>query len=384
MPLRVICTCVLFCILVAGLWPFHAPRNEVSWLSGENALLFGKHGSIVSASPIEAKRSQPDKSCSLEIWLESRRVSSEGTILAFYWPANRVVALSLRQYRNGLVLERESRGRLAWEASIYIADVFRGPEPVLFTISSGEAGTAVYVDGTLVRKAPEFKLISKDLSGEFIIGTSPLTAYNWSGEVRGVAIYDRELTAAEVSQNYTNWTSGWTTASRTNSRSDEATGNSVVARYLFNEEKGNVVRNQVDPATSLLIPGRFLILHEQFLQRPWDEFRPGWHYWKDVAINVAGFIPLGFFFQAYFDAVGKTNRAIWFTIAVGFAASLTIEVLQAFLPTRDSGMTDLITNTFGTALGALAWVWSVKHTCFERTGMAWIFPLWKKKIHLRS
>ena len=268
MPLRVICTCVLFCILVAGLWPFHAPRNEVSWLSGENALLFGKHGSIVSASPIEANRSQPDKSCSLEIWLESRRVSSEGTILAFYWPANRVVALSLRQYRNGLVLERESRGRLAWEASIYIADVFRGPEPVLFTISSGEAGTAVYVDGTLVRKAPEFKLISKDLSGEFIIGTSPLTAYNWSGEVRGVAIYDRELTAAEVSQNYANWTSGWTTASRTNSRSDEATGDSVVARYLFNEEKGNVVHNQVDPATSLLIPGRFLILHEQFLQRP--------------------------------------------------------------------------------------------------------------------
>ena len=57
--LRAICVFVLLGILVAGLRPFHAPKNDVSWLSEENGLLFGKYGSIVSAGPITASRRAP-------------------------------------------------------------------------------------------------------------------------------------------------------------------------------------------------------------------------------------------------------------------------------------------------------------------------------------
>src|ERR1700690_246433 len=87
-PLRAICACVLFGILVAGLWPFHPPKNEVRWLSAGNGLLFGKHGSVVSAKPIAAKAARTDKYCSLEIWLKPRQPGSEGPVLAFYWPVN--------------------------------------------------------------------------------------------------------------------------------------------------------------------------------------------------------------------------------------------------------------------------------------------------------
>ena len=86
--LKAICAAVLSGILLAGLWPFHSPKNDVSWLNRGNGLLLGKYGSIVSAGTFETNRSQTDSSCSIEVWLEPDRVNASGTILAFYWTAS--------------------------------------------------------------------------------------------------------------------------------------------------------------------------------------------------------------------------------------------------------------------------------------------------------
>jgi hypothetical protein len=346
--LPAICACVLVGILVAGLWPFHAPRNAVSWIGEGNGLLFGRHGSIVSANPFKAQPSQEKNSSTLEIWLEPSRIDSGagGMILAFYLPDSRVVPFALRQFRGGLVLEQEGHGNSGKKTEIHVGDVFSGRKPVLVTITSSEAGTATYADGVLLKRVPNFAISTRDLAGQFVVGNAPTTAYSWSGHMKGLAIYHRELSPAEVSQSFVDWTKGHQPVS--------AKGRDVVARYLFDEGRGEAVRNQVDSTTDLLIPERFFVLREQFLETPWDEFRPGWRYWKNVALNVVGFIPLGFFFYAYFSQIRKAEHPLALTIILGFAVSLTIEVLQAFLPTRDSGMTDLVTNTLGTAVGVLA------------------------------
>ena len=361
---RAICGLTLFGILVAGIWPFHAPRNQVNWLSQQNGVRFGKHGSIVSANPFKAHASQGEHSCSLEIWLKPNRIDTGGMILAFYWPESRVVPFALRQYRNRLVLERGFQGRIDEKAVKYVADVFNVQKPVLVTITSSNAGTSTYVDGTLVKKVRGFTFSNLDLTGQLIVGNAPSTGYSWSGQLKGLAVYDRELSAVEVSQSFVDWTEG----SQLNSVKSE----NLVARYHFDEGSGNIVHNQVNSATDLLIPEQFFVLHQQFLELPWDEYNPGWSYWKNIGINVVGFIPLGFFFYAYFSQLRKSGNPAGITIALGFVASLTIEVLQSFLPTRDSGMTDLFTNTFGTALGVALWVWSTRFNWFARAGISFV------------
>jgi hypothetical protein len=346
--LRAICACILLGMLVAGLWPFHAPRNAVSWLGAGNGLLFGKHGSIVSASPFKAGEARGDNSCSLQILLQPSRIDSGGggMILAFYSPETEVTPFALRQWRRGLVLVHKRQGISGKRTEIYLGDLLSREKPVLVTITSGATGTATYADGRLVKRIANFAVSNQDLTGQLVIGNPPTIAYSWSGQLKGLAVYDRELSAAEVSRGFVDWTKGV--------QPDSAERQGVVARYRFDEGHGNVVRNEVDSSTNLLIPERFFLLHPEFLERPWDEYHPGWSYWKNIAINVVGFIPLGFFFYAYFSELRKCEHSTALTITLGFGVSFTIEVLQAFLPTRDSGMTDLITNTFGTAVGVMA------------------------------
>jgi hypothetical protein len=348
MALRILCAGVLCGILVAGLWPFHAPSNEVKWLSPGDGLFFGKYGSIVTATAFDRKSQRADNSCSLEIWLEPKQVQASGTILAFYQPDSQVTPFSMRQSLGDLVLQRASRNELGQskKAKVYIDDIFSQQRAVLVTISSNQSGTTVFSNGAFARKFENFRLSDQDLNGRLIVGNSPVTTDDWSGQLRGIAVYGRELTADEVSQHFVNWTTG--------NRVSLAQSQGAIAIYPFHEGEGNVVHNLLNSATDLLIPERFFVLHAQFLERPWDEFRRDWNYWKDVGINVAGFIPLGFFFCAYFSLAGKVEHPVAITIALGFAVSLNIEVGQAFLPTRDSGITDLITNTLGTVIGAMA------------------------------
>jgi VanZ family protein len=336
-----LCVSVLCGILVAGLVPFQRPRNAVTWLGNENGLRFGTYGTIWSSGTFKRAAGQDSPSCSLELWLEPGRTNASNTLLSFYTPEN-PLQFSLHQYRANLILRREIRGGLHRAEGIGIEGVFRQIKRVFITITSGTQNTSIYIDGALAESFPRFRF-GENCTGQLVVGTSPLVNDRWLGQLLGLAIYGRELTQAQVLEHYDTWTS--------EGRPQLSGNEQAMAIYLFNERAGNIIHNVVRPGIDLYIPERFSLLHQKFLEPFWKEFKPGRKYLKDVLLNIAGFIPLGFVFCAYWSSVRPIKHAGLTTVLLGLTVSLTIEILQSYLPTRDSGTTDLITNTFGTFIG---------------------------------
>lgn len=67
----------------------------------------------------------------------------------------------------------------------------------------------------------------------------------------------------------------------------------------------------------------------------------------DIVANVALFVPLGLTL-----AWGRSRRALLFVTMAGALLSMAIELYQVYTHGRLATMTDVLTNTCGTTLGA--------------------------------
>ena len=310
------------------------------WLENQNGIRIDRHGTVVSSGHFQPATSD-GPSCSLEMWLQPLSAWDKGTVLAFYNPVSGR-RFSLQQHNTDLILGRDDEDEHR-QPHFDIEEVFWRKQ-VLITVTSDGQGTAVYLDDNLIKRSSRFGLSLKDLAGILIVGTSPVQGYSWAGELRGLAIYKSKLTADQVAQHYQDWMqTGKPTVTE---------GDSTLALYPFDEHAGETIHNKVISGTNLYIPRRYLVIDQAFLESPRKEFRRKGTELNDVLINIAGFVPLGFLLCAYFTSVRQVRQGVWATIALGAIVSFTIEICQAYIPTRDSGLTDVITNTLGTAVGA--------------------------------
>jgi VanZ family protein len=87
-----------------------------------------------------------------------------------------------------------------------------------------------------------------------------------------------------------------------------------------------------------------------FLFAPWPKYWSGF----DVAANVLGYAPLGFFLSLSGMRMGWAGRAVLGATLFSALLSLLMEGLQSYLPARVPSLADFLLNTLGAWLGAAA------------------------------
>jgi hypothetical protein len=336
---------ILAILLIFGLKPFHEPANEVTWVSGENALRFRDPATVISVGTFAPNGSAGR---SLEIWVTPGLRDDSSTLLAFYDPKE-PRGFTLHQSATDLELRLEPW--VAWRpppmSHMYIDGAFNDGARRLWAVTSGPAGTTIYRDGVKLRGPAAFFPSDHDFTGRLVIGTSPISNDSWLGVLGGLAIYNRSLTAEEVSRHFASWTK---TGAPAISAED-----ACEALYLLDEHGGGILHTRLGSGNDLRVPAKYVLLNPTVIDPVWRAFSWSRGFWTDALINVAGFVPFGFFFCALLSAKGF-RRTVVITSVLGGLLSLFIELTQVFLPTRDSSMSDLILNTAGSLLGAVLYV----------------------------
>jgi VanZ family protein len=203
---------------------------------------------------------------------------------------------------------------------------------------------SLYVDGAIkeVKKTGTLNFSDWERGYPLVIGSEADGKFPWAGRIHSVAIFDRGLNGKEI-QSFGD-----------REKQPGHTVNSPLVYYRFADIQGPTVRDHgIEPRADLVVPKYFTPYKRSILKKPSNEIRNLWSYRRDILLNFLCFIPLGFLFVNFLHSQGfPSPYAILLTMAIGFNLSLIIEILQAFLPGRESDLTDLIINTLGTIAGS--------------------------------
>jgi hypothetical protein len=360
--LLVTCGLVVTAIIVLGLWPFNFfPSNGTNWLGKDKGLRFCHYGVAYSKdslflSPLSST-TEAFHPISIEILLKpyEETVGYIAHIVVLSRGLHEAPLLTIGQWKSFLeVLTSRQVDRGDSEVDkLGLRGALRPNEQRFVTLTGGKGGTIIYLDGARAADFPSQSLLGtrgekasfRVILGNDITGKSP-----WHGEVLGLAIYERELRPEEVHLHYAQW--------QQENYLAIATEPAVVGEYTFEEGSGPWVYNRVADSGHLWIPGGFRPLQSEVLATPGRAFKVKWYFIQDVIINILGFVPLGYFLMGLLLASlnRSSSRGMWaglVVVSVGTGLSLFIEILQVYLPTRDSSLVDVISNTTGTALGGL-------------------------------
>ena len=338
-------------LLYLGLEPFDLRRpNRVRWSPTQPSLVFEGHGMAYSRKEVRIGPTA-EGGLSIEAWVvpSPRPASHKSTILALDDGSGMPIEITTEGRSLSLRYPLEDEDGVRSYALSLAPTLERGREGYL-AVASGPGGTRLYIDGMApIQLRSPYALLrpEQEFRARLVLGSSLRGLHGWTGEFRGVALYERTLAETEVGEH----------AARVRASGPRALLGEpgLRALYVFDEGGGPRVRNLVEDAAALELPQWIWALRWDVLSAPpalsalrSQGFR------GDVLRNLLGFVPLGILLTIIVRRRLRGPAVACFVVvcAAGTLLSLGIELGQAMLPSRFSSALDLLLNVAGTALGS--------------------------------
>lgn len=345
------CVLILAGILFVGLWPFNFfEHNNVTWLKDTNGISFGPYGIAYTQVPLDIRQSFPQRQITIQAVIRPEDESENGInrIVSFCSADNFRETFFIGQWRSHLIVR-------VWNHPLKPDNSFKemGKQYALQTnsllfltiTSSPEQGTVIYMNGTITAQRKEMFLLSDTVvqSVRMFLGNSAKGEAPWNGSILSLALFNNVQSSQKVIANYALWKQQNSVLSDSSSR----------AYYAFDEKSGLYAKDNSANGRTLCIPRIFSKIHKSMDFKPANGLGKNRTDKIDIFVNILGFIPLGFFLALYFSQMkrGSLRTIYGYTLFTGFLMGLCIEVLQMYLPTRNSSCVDLCMNTLGAFIG---------------------------------
>ena len=339
-------------ILFAGLnvhgWEF---RNDVEWAPDGSGLEFGKHGlAYTEAFSTHDPAQQSGQGFTIEMALRPSEGGDRGfRFIAVVHSGDDGSQLLIGQWRQTIiVMNGDDYDYSRRSPRLTAALSTPGARPVFLAVTSDARGSALYLDGTLVASRADMtlRLPTESGPGRVVLGNSVYGNNSWSGTIAGFALHPVALDEETLQNHLESWRRGHGFAGVDYSAADVA--------YPLSEQTSRRALDRSSRGVDLQFP------REQTFIDP-SLFASGTNAPRDlidISLNLCGFIPLGFLLVALFGDVTRLTQlsALGGALAIGFALSGSIELAQAWIPSRSSTLQDLLLNVAGTGVGGVTFV----------------------------
>ena len=354
---------IIYFFILSGflLWPFDFAfyiKNDARWIRSSKGIEFVETGQAVSNFSNQEffNRLLNGSGLTLELWLETEDLNQFGParILSYSInPGRRNFTIGQSQDQLIVRLRTTETSLNGMNPHLIVDDTFNYQSLQHMVITYDFSEQKVYSNGEQRARSEILKgdFSNWDPSCRLVMGNEVTGRRPWKGKIFYAAVFDRPLTEQEVRQNYLSGIPS--KVNRGSKRISDFEAKTPVARYLFEDEKGDVIHDSGSDSSpvNLFIPK--YIQHEKrpFLDFSTDYFQ-GKLWFTDVTINILIFIPLGILIHGMLRTrCGLTLKISLAALLAGTLFTFGVESMQHFSMTRNSSLIDIFVNMTGTALG---------------------------------